>query len=719
MSLEVLKSKPAPVAIQVPNPEPKPTLFNLEKGKEAARANLEEEIKRIVNLPVTQHLTPAQVELVSKHYLSEKAFMKGERLRPEQALAIVHYHDYGGIFCTLGVGRGKTLISFIVATECLNKIVRARQAGDLSRESRILLVVQANLIPKCENDVPFMRSFLKDLPSVYVMKGSNKSRRTMLAKSGRRGIYVCSYHTLSSRDATDVLEAINPACIICDEAQNVAGTKDSARAKRFRNYVNYYRPEVVPLSGTMTRKSVMEYFFLSNAALGDNNFLPNSNHMAEEWASVLDSSAPNMGSFRNDLRPRPGPISYLTNWCAEHFPDTELPPNLVGFRRAFAQRMVTTPGVICSLEEDSVDAGLVFSNNTCEDKESRPGWDKLQEHLDILINDFQTPSGEELACMMNVWGYRYQMEATGFYYDLYWREAQQMADIRKISLAEAEDILDRSKSHHERHKEYQAALRHWLKNCSRPKLDTPALIGLNMKHHGAEYVGANLYMAWKAWKDSFFEGMEIRQSRPVRVCDFKIKAMADDVVANKKHGGIVWFTHTEMGQWAMDELRERGLDPIHCPRGDYANKLLADSAKLKGKIIVASTTAHGTGKDLQHGFFHNYYLQTPVSAATLEQNIGRTHRPGQKADEVQCRFYTSTDFDIAHFNALLNDTAYMQQTTTQKQKLLIGSYTFRPRSIPYTALQEMGACIKNIGRDGHKLLEGIVESADKVWVGEK
>jgi hypothetical protein len=50
----------------------------------------------------------------------------------------------------------------------------------------------------------------------------------------------------------------------------------------------------------------------------------------------------------------------------------------------------------------------------------------------------------------------------------------------------------------------------------------------------------------------------------------------------------------------------------------------------------------------------------------------------------------------------------MQQTTTQKHKLLMGSYTFRPRSIPYTALQEMGAGIKRIGREGAKLLEGIV-----------
>lgn len=712
MSLNLLSgSSPSPS-----NPIKPKALPNLARMEDQAKASIEAEVQRIVDLPVSKPLTKEEVDLVSWKYLSEDAYSRGESLRQEQALAMVHYNDYGGIFCTLGVGGGKTLISFMVANDCYKKIIAQRQNGNLDREARILLVVQANLIPKCENDVPFMRSFLKEVPPVYFLNGT-KRQRTMLAKSGRRGVYVCSYHLLSSKDATDVLEAVNPSCIICDEAQNVAGTKDSARAKRFRSFVNERRPEIVPLSGTMTRKSIMEYFFLSKCALGEYNFLPNSHHMAEEWAAVLDSSAPNMTSFRNDLRPRPGPISHVTNWCEKHFPDVETPPNLVGFRRSFAKRMTTAPGVICSAEGDKVGAGLIFSNNDCKDKESRPGWARMQEILEILIEDMQTPSGEELACAMNVWGYRYQIEATGFYYDLYWRDPELVAKKRGISLAEAEGILEKSREYHEHHKNYLTGLRRWLKEQSKPKLDTPALVGLSMKNHGSDYVGSNLYNLWTTWKNAAFEGMEVRQSRPVRVCDFKVKAVADDVVKHKKEGGIIWYTHHEMGVWMIDELRERGLDPVFCPRGDFANKLLAKSSALKGKIVVASVTAHGTGKDLQHGFFRNYYLQSPVAADRLEQCLGRTHRPGQNKDNVEACFYLSTDFDIAHFNALLNDTAYMQQTTSQNQKLLLGTYTFRPRSIPYTALQELGAGVKNIGRDGAKLLEGIVDKGGTDRIG--
>jgi hypothetical protein len=677
--------------------------------KSNAKANIEAEIKRITDLPIIKGLTEEEVALVSRHYLSPEAYARGDRLREEQAQAMVQYHDYGGVFCTLGVGGGKTLISFMIANEEYKRIIRQRQAGNLEQEARGLLVVQANLLKKFENDAAFMRSFLKEIPPYYILQGSNKRKRTMLAKSGQRGLYVCSYHTLSSKDASDILDCIRPAFIIEDEAQNVAGTKDSARAKRFRNYVNEYQPNNYPLSGTMTRKSVMEYFFLAKSCLGKNNFLPNSNHMAEEWAAILDSSAPCMSRFQNSNVPRPGPISHVVDWCAENFDDVELPPNLVGFRRAFAKRMTTAPGVICSTTKDPVGSALIFNNNPCDGKESRPGWDTLQEHLQVLTEDFETPSGEILTCAMNIWGYRYQMEATGFYYDLYWRTPEELADARRIGIAEATSILERSKEHHEKHKSYQSALRRWLAENSRPHLDTPALIGNNMYNYGDRYVGKYLYEAWSSWKGSAFDGLDVRQQNPVRVCDFKIRSMVEDVVRNKRHGGLIWYQHNEMGQWAMDALRAAGLDPVHCPRGDWANTFLNDPKKYKGEIVVLTGNAHAEGKDLQHGQHRNYHLQMPMAANKLEQMLGRTHRPGQKKDEVESTFYLSTDFDIAHFNGILNDTAYMQQSTTQNQKLLIGSYTFKPRSVPYTALQEMGGRFMKPGEDGQRILDGILE----------
>jgi hypothetical protein len=112
---------------------------------------------------------------------------------------------------------------------------------------------------------------------------------------------------------------------------------------------------------------------------------------------------------------------------------------------------------------------------------------------------------------------------------------------------------------------------------------------------------------------------------------------------------------------------------------------------------------------LQFSFSNSYYLQTPISGSTAEQNLGRTHRAGQEAEEVSGTFYLSTAFDHAHFNTLLNDAAYVQQSTTNRMKMLIGSYTFKPKSIPYTAMQEMGARTKHLNTDAERLLEGILE----------
>lgn len=674
-----------------------------------AHENLEAEVKRIVDMPIAQTLSPEDVEMVSRHYLSTEAFNEGERLRIEQATAMVHYMDYGGIFVPLGVGKGKTMISFMIAQEIYARLIRQRNQGDLSKEPRILLVVQANLIPKFEADVPKMRWFLKDIPPYFVLNGPNKSRRTMLAKSKRRGLYVCSYHTLSSKDATDILEAIQPAAIICDEAHNVAGTKDSARAKRFREYVNNHQPEIIPLSGTMTRKSVMEYHYLAKHALGEYNFLPNSYQMAQEWGAVLDSDIPCLGQFRNDLAPRPGPINFLVDWENTNFSDEKTEKNLIGFRKAFSHRFRTTPGVICSNgDEDNIGAGLILNNNACPEASARPGWDKLQEHVKILTEDFQTPSGEELPCAMNVWGYRYQMEATGFYYDLYWREAEDVAKSRQISLQAAKDILNRSIDSHNLHKTYNSVLRSWLAESSRPHLDTYMLVGLNMKNHGDKYVGKTLYSAWKNWHNSLFDEIETRHRKPVRVCDFKVKACADEVYAKRKEGGIIWYAHHEMGTWMMEELKARGLEPVHCPSGTASNKYLDNTKGMAGTIIVAMLPAHCTGKDLQFGFCRNYFLQNPISATMCQQALGRTHRSGQYADDVGVNFYLATTFDHAHFNMLLVDAAYVQQTTKEPQKIFIGSYTFRPKSIPRDALVEMGARLPRFDKSVEKVLDGVL-----------
>ena len=109
----------------------------------------------------------------------------------------------------------------------------------------------------------------------WSLAGVPAERRRLIANSNRQGLYIYTYSLLSSKDASDILEAINPELIITDEAHCLM--RASARTRRFNRYIREHQPHVVALSGTMTQKELTEYYELARAALGAYNFLPNSN----------------------------------------------------------------------------------------------------------------------------------------------------------------------------------------------------------------------------------------------------------------------------------------------------------------------------------------------------------------------------------------------------------------------------------------------------------
>ncbi len=98
-------------------------------------------------------------------------------------------------------------------------------------------------------------------------------------------------------------------------------------------------------------------------------------------------------------------------------------------------------------------------------------------------------------------------------------------------------------------------------------------------------------------------------------------------------------------------------------------KASADIADASGPII-ASIASHGTGKNLQHQWSDNLVTAVPASGLTWEQMLGRTHRQGQKADEVTCHLYLHTDGVIDSWHRALGDAAYLQDTLGTPQKLL-------------------------------------------------
>ncbi len=95
-----------------------------------------------------------------------------------------------------------------------------------------------------------------------------------------------------------------------------------------------------------------------------------------------------------------------------------------------------------------------------------------------------------------------------------------------------------------------------------------------------------------------------------------------------KKPGIVWVDNTFFGA-ALSLLT--GI-PYYGAQGlDASGRYIEDS---DSKTIIASIDANRDGKNLQHKWSRNLIVSPPEGWDVWQQCIARTHRPGQKADEV-------------------------------------------------------------------------------------
>ena len=671
------------------------------------------EVRRITAVPVSKPLTKEDYDAVNFHYISDEGRREDYNLMPLQAAALCEYNETGGLFAPIPVGEGKTLITLLIADDCyrevLERMYRKEAEGTVPR---VLLLVPPQVIPQLHGDIAQARRLTRFSCPVHFVCGVSKAKRLQIAASQRRGLYITSYSLLSAGGANELLNEISPACILCDEAHNIAGNRSSARSKVFRRYVDAHLPQAAALSGTLTKKSPTDYHYLAKITLGQNNFLPNSYTLTEAWALVLDSNAATLSEMGQV--PPTGPIMPLVSWVKEEFPKEKVSDNLLGFRRSLKVRMQSTPGVVIS-EGSGYGGSLLIENNKIpkETIEKTEGYERMAELLEKLEKPggWLTPGGDEIEHAMHVWKWRYEIEGAGFYNDLYWPEAETVARRKGCSVREAADFVEKSKESHALHNLYNAELRAFLKDHSIPGLDSPYQVGQDMYRHGAEHVPQGMFMSWKQWKDSIFKEIVERDSRAVRVCPFKINACVDYVKqmrkADRDKGLLVWWHHQAVGAWITEALKEAGIDAVNCIAGAKFNEYLKDSRVLKGKVLCCSVNAHGTGKNLQHGFDSAYYLQWPRDAVQAEQSIGRVHRKGQESDEVQIVTCHSTRFDEVTFSATLNDSAYISQTMG-RQKLLYATYNPLPKRVPFAVMQEWGAEPLQGSNESRRLLDNLL-----------
>jgi len=89
--------------------------------------------------------------------------------------------------------------------------------------------------------------------------------------------------------------------------------------------------------------------------------------------------------------------------------------------------------------------------------------------------------------------------------------------------------------------------------------------------------------------------------------------------------------------------------------------------------IVASLRAHGTGKNLTM-FSRMLFVNLPADGAAFEQVIGRMHRQGQMADEVEVELYQHTPELIRSVRKAREFARFIEQTEGTPQKLCFAAY---------------------------------------------
>jgi len=159
-----------------------------------------EEMNRIINLPRVPEVPDGMQQEMSDLLLLPSS--NWGKLNKTQVAAILAYLMYGGVLGAVGVGHGKTFISFKIADLAYEKGKR-----------KILLLVPANCIVKTAHEIPeLMEETALNLP-IHILGGANKVKRQKLMKEPN-GLFIMSYHQMSLKDTTEMLRAIKPEIII-------------------------------------------------------------------------------------------------------------------------------------------------------------------------------------------------------------------------------------------------------------------------------------------------------------------------------------------------------------------------------------------------------------------------------------------------------------------------------------------------------------------------
>lgn len=663
----------------------------LAKSQIPATERLEDgqDLDRILSLPIELGPNEAELEAFRREHTLASALARGFKWNREQARGVMAYMATGGLFGPLPVGQGKTLLlQYIAHLAYCNGI------------QKIVLLLPKGLVDQfLRYDLAFCRANVPFAPPVHSFAGLEGSKRKLLSKSNKRGLYLLPFSLLQREASAQLLFDVAPGLLLVDEAYHLKD-KNSTTTKRVIRYLKSREGiQAVFVAGSVSDKKLEDYAHLSQLGLKRESPIPLTSGLLSAWSSVISTGAQGTGTSSEF-------VWALLNWARKHWPNEHLPDDVSGFRTAYKLRLQSARGVSSS-DGDGLGVSLVYHNtpvieDTRDTELPIPGWRKLCALIDQLDPKVRgaegpklwlTPDGEQVEHAIHAAHWAYQL-SHGFYYSLVWPTVAQLAERRRITPEEADVFLDWGITHHKRLSEYHSILRIWLEEhpdatgTNGHPIDSPLLVASEMSRTKDKYVWPELYWAWREAKDAELPGMAKRDQKPIRVCPFKVNAVVEWAKSIPKgEGGIIWYHHVMFGRWIYEALVQADLPAQFC--GEGAGELLRNPASGT-KFNVASIRAHHKGLNLQGHHWNVLVPQWPRSSIHAEQLVGRVHRQGQKRESITIDTILTLPWDHFQFGACMVDALYQHETGAGRQKLIYGSFDPMPKQIDPNVLKRMG-----------------------------
>ncbi len=430
------------------------------------------------------------------------------------------------------------------------------------------------------------------LPASLIEKTQREMRHLMQHWLIPTNIRMMSYEMLGRAQSAAELDTYKPDLVVDDEVHKLKN-KRAAVTRRVGRYM-HENPgtRFVGMSGTIMRKSLCDFGHILRWALKGNAPVPKTTEELEEWASALDEVA--KGKPGDELsRLEPGALLQF----ATREP-TSSGTDLERARRGFRARLTETPGVVATAgDSERVDCSIYIKAHVLkvapiteqhfrtlrgdrDDRDRFPGW--------------LTPDGWPLSQGVDVWRVAREL-ALGLHYIWDPRPPKEWMEPRKAWSAFVREVLSHSRT---LDSELQVA-----QACAAGRLPDEAL------------------RAWQAVRDTF---------KPNSVAVWHDDSALKFCAEWAKTPGIVWTEHS----FFAERLAELTGLPYFGAKGLTSSGQFIDDADSTRAAIV-SIDANREGRNLQGKWSRNLVVSPPEGADVWQQMLGRTHRPGQTADEVE------------------------------------------------------------------------------------